>query len=321
MPIAGVNTWLPTIDEFVTHWTAVNAFLAPGAFTLSGGYALTSLQTDRTAVDTAISNVEGLNNLLNTARGDRDIRRAAMLPRLVQFNSAVRGQLPGSRYIKSLSKLPNLGSSPGVWRRAMDDVQNLWTTINANSPPVAGFTPPLVLAGNYAILAFTADNTALDASFTAVEGAEQNDQQGRAQRDAVFAPVYERLRQYRLAILAALPTGNPLLETVPRLTPPPGSTPKPAVVSFVWNSVTNKADLTWTHPNPGSLQEFELQACPPPKWDEGLVTVVDNYPNTTFNASTDFGLAASGSQMLFAIVARSPEGNVRRSNVVKVTRP
>jgi hypothetical protein len=107
MPIAGVNTWLPTIDEFVTHWTAVNAFLAPGAFTLSGGYALTSLQTDRTAVDTAISNVEGLNNLLNTARGDRDIRRAAMLPRLVQFNSAVRGQLPGSRYIKSLSKLPN----------------------------------------------------------------------------------------------------------------------------------------------------------------------------------------------------------------------
>lgn len=321
MPITSVGSWLPTIDEFITHWTAVNAFLSPDDFVLLDGYDLATLQLDRAAVAGALSDVQAKLNLRTIASGDRDLKRAAIRGRILQFRSAVRAQLPSSRYLASLPRLPTPSAAPGKWRDALDDMLNLWTTINANSPPVSGFTPPLILGGPYAIATFTSEKTTVDAAFTSVATTDQNLQQAREMRDSVFAPVYSKLREYRLGVVGGLPPGNPLLDSIPRLTPPAGSTPPATNLSAVWNAGTTEADLTWEALDLPSLDYWSIRAHPGPKWRNDEAETIGQVfpPGLTF--STDHGLVASGSSVLFAVFTVTTTGNERRSNVVKVIRP
>jgi len=323
MPITSVGSWLPTIDEFITHWTAVDLVVGLGGFVLPGGYGVANLTSDRALVDTAITNVENLDNILNTNRGQRDVLRVPMLDRMRQFNSIVRGHFQGTRYVRALGRIPNFTAAPGVWRVRMDDMQNLWTVINTNSPAIPGFTPPLLLAAGYAVAGFTTDNNGLDAAFTAVSNSEQNDQQGRHQRDAVFAPVYNRMKQYRLSVRGILPAGHPLLASIPALTPPAGSTPQAASLNGSWNAGTDLADFVWTHPNVGAIDHWEFRQHPGPTYRAAEEQAVPggNLPVGTMAFSTDFTLVAPGSSALFAVYAVAPTGNEKRSNVVRVVRP
>ncbi|HRI42728.1 MAG TPA: hypothetical protein PLL78_08650 [Fimbriimonadaceae bacterium] len=321
MPITSVGSWLPTIDEFITHWTAVNAFLNPSELVLLDGYDLATLQLDRASVAGALSDVQGKLNLRTIASGDRDIKRAAIRGRIGQFRAAVQAQLPGSRYLASLPKLPTREAAPGKWRDALDDMLNLWTAVNANNPAVPGFTPPLVLGGPYAVAAFTTEKTAVDAAFTTVATTDQNLQQAREMRDSVFAPVYAKLKEYRLGVIGGLPPGNPLLDSIPRLTPPAGSTPPATNMSAVWNPATEEADMTWEALDLPSLDYWSIRAHPGPKWRNDEAETIGQVfpPGLTF--STDHGLVAPGSSVLLAVFTVTTTGNERRSNVVKVIRP
>nr|MDP9179388.1 hypothetical protein [Gemmatimonadota bacterium] len=241
MPISGVGSWLPTIDEFIAHWTAVNAALAPGALTLSDGYELPNgggnpnITDDRAAVDDAIGDVQSQLNLLSNARGVRDLARVALNPRFLQFRNAIGAYLHNSQYLQSIPPTPQFDQSPGDWRDAMDDMVHLWGVINTNTPAIPGFTPPLLLAAGYTLATFTTDAAALNTAFITVSSLDQDAQQSREHRDAVFAPVYERLRQYRLAVQATFGPEHELIATLPALTPAAGHTPDPVSLSGIWD--------------------------------------------------------------------------------------
>lgn len=219
MAITNVGSWLPAIDEAITHWSAVNAFLAPGELVLSANYKLSVLQADRTALAARLADVQDKLNDRTIASADRDIKRSTMREHLLQFKACVRGHLPRSRYLVSLPDLPHLGAAPGAWYTVMDEVSNLWEAINANSPPVPGFTPPLVLGGPYPIATYLTEKAALEAAFTLVATAEQNLQQSRVLRDEIFEVIYRKLLEYRQAVVGGLPTGHALLASIPRITP------------------------------------------------------------------------------------------------------
>lgn len=321
MPITGVASWLPVIDEFLQHWLDVDAALAPGALTLSGGYDRADLVTDRASVAAAITAVQTRLNTEQTARGDRDVKRAGVQPRFIQFRAGVNAQLPGSRYLPAIPIAPQFKEPAGTWRDRMDDMQSLWTTINVNNPPVAGFTPPLLLAGGYTVLGFTADAAALNTAFTALSSAEQATQLSREQRDAVFAPVYNRLKQYRQAVTATFPAGNPLLDSLPKLTPARGHTPDPVNVSAAWDAALLKARVTHTASTDPELQEYELRACFGTSWKNDEAVAIANNPPGTLEFLTDEGLVASGSKVFYKVYVILTTGNEKGSNTVSVTRP
>ena len=319
MPITGVGSWLPTIDEFIAHWTAVDAALGSN-FALIGNYKLTGLTADRATLATAITDTTNKENTRQDAMGDRDVKRAAIKPRIVQFGPTVRGQLPGSLYIRSIPKTPGFDRSPGVWREAMDDMANLWATINTNTPPVTGFTPPLKLSGGYAQATFVTDAAALSAAFTALTNADQNLRNSRSARDAVFAPIYQRLKQYRLAVAAALPVGSPLIASIPALTPPPGDTPAPVQLSGEWNAGTDMADLVWSASAETDLDHYALRYHPGPKYKAAEEQPVATIPAGTTTFSTDFGLPAPGSIAWFKIYVVTSDGREKGSNAIKIVR-
>lgn len=326
MPISGVGSWLPTVDEFIAHWTAVNAHLAPDELSLTGPYDLTSgggnpnLTDDRGDVDDAIEAVQDQLNLLSTARADRDIARVALNPRFVQFRNLVNGMLPGSRYLTSMPTAPQMNDSPGDWHDGIDDLSNLWAMVNTNVPPYTGFTPPLLLSGGYAIATFNTEGDALKLIFTEVSEQAQNTQQARTHRDVVFAPVYERLKQYRDIVQGMFGPEDELFLTLPALTPASGHTPDPVSLSGIWDVSVTAARLTYTASEEEDLQEYELRGCFGDSYVGEEEEVLDNNPPGVLEFVNSVGLVAPGSRAFYKVYVKLTTGNERGSNTVSVVR-
>lgn len=321
MPVTSVGSWLPTIDEFLQHWSDVNTALSPNALTLLGGYARAGLVTDRAAVETAVTDVQTKDNAAQVARGDRDVKRANVKPRFVQFRAAINGQLPNTKYIPAIPKAPSFNDSPGTWRDALDDMSNLWTTINTNSPPITGFTPPLTLAGAYTILLFTGESSNLKNAFVALGNAEQSAQLSRENRDVVFAPVYQRLKQYRQAVVAAFAANSPLIQSLPALTPRPGHTPAAVNVSAAWSPTLEAAVIDYTASTDPDFDEYELRACFGSSYKTSEEQVIANNPAGTLQFVSDEGLVAPGSKVFYKVYVKLTTGNEKGSKTVNVVRP
>lgn len=320
MPITGVGSWLTTIDEFLAHWNDVNATFAPGSLTLSGSYGRPTLVTDRAALAAAITDVQTKDNTRQSAAGTRDLQRAVVRPKMLQFGPAVRGFLPGSRYIPAIPRVPAFQDSPGKWRDRMDDMNSLWVAINLNSPAVPGFTPPLKLSSTYLQANFATDMAALSTAFTDLITADQSAQLARQQRTQLFEPIYQRLKQYRLAVPATFAAGHPLIDSLPALTPPAGSTPDAVQLSASWNSGTDMADLVWGVSADPELDFYSIRYHPGPRYKAAEEQLVGTVPAGTQTLATDFGLPASGSVAWFKVYVVTSTGNEKGSNAVKVVR-
>lgn len=315
MPFSGPSSYLSTIDEFIGHWTDVNAELTPD-LTLSSGYTLPDLQADRDDLADEITQLEGAINVLEGHRTDRDNQKGPMRERMRQLGAFIKGMLPTSVYVGQIPNLIRDSASSGKWIVAMDDHAHLWTTINA-SPP-AGFTPPLLLLGGYSVADFNTDVASLKATFTAWVQADQDVDRERDERDALYQSIRDELVQYRLAVIANFPPDHPLVTSLPRLTPLPGHTPDPVVLSGVWNNGTSMADLSWTASADPDLASYEVRRSGATPYDTSTELVVQTLPPGTLAHSTNAGLALAGSTMGFKVYVVLTTGNERGSNAVTV---
>ena len=321
MPITTVASYPITTEQFINHWNQVNTFLGlpANALTLVGGYTVANLTTDRTALLTAITAVVAADNVQTNTAADRDIKKAALRVRVTQFRGLVSGLLMGSIYVRSLPTLPKFGASEGPYLRPLDDMQNLWTQINA-SPP-SGFTGPLLLAGGYTLAAFTTELAALKTAYTASNDATQNATIARSGRDVLLAPVRARMQQYRKSVVGKLPPGNPLLATIPAYSPPAGSAPDPVSASGHWDAAHNIAVLDWTASTNPHLNNYDIRAAPGPVYRTKDETSIDSVGDDILHYETTVGLAASGATALYRVYVVLTTGNERGSATVKVTRP
>ena len=105
------------------------------------------------------------------------------------------------------------------------------------------------------------------------------------------------------------------------MTPPPGSTPKAVVLSWVWNPATLMADFSWSASDNPNLKQYELRACDPPTYRAADEVLVANIPETQTTFSSAFGLDASGAVKLFKVYVITDDDNEKGSNVARITRP
>ncbi len=318
MPISSISSYLPTMQEFVTHWTAVNAAISPAVLTLPGSYAVATLATDRTALESAILNVETAINALQNAANDRDIKKDGIRPRLAQFRGLVIAQIGTSNYRKSLPKMPRTDLGEGKYLQPFADMQTLWGQINA-APP-AGFTAPLTLPGPFLVAAFTTELTALRTAYALWSQRKIEASNVRATRDALLGPARTRLQQYRNAVIGVLPAGHALLNSIPAYSPPPGSTPDPVNLSGTWNETTDMAELVWSASVDPNLEKYNIRYHPGPRYKAAEEQSVDfvNPPDTEL--ATVYGLPAPGSVAWFKVYVTTSTSNEKGSNAVKITR-
>ncbi len=319
MPFSGPSSYLSTIDEFIGHWTDVDAALPPlNPLVLTALYSLGSLQADRDALAIRITELTSAINVVEGHRTGRDLQRPPMKARMRQLGNYVRGLLSASVYTGQIPRLIDDRANSGKWIVAMDDHEHLWTTIEA-APP-AGFVPPLLLNGPYAIAAFTADVNSLKGVFTSLTQAEQDEDRERDERDELYLAIRARLVQYRRAVPGLFPKDHPLVTSLPKLTPPRGHTPDAVVLTGVWNLVTGLADLSWTASTDPDLLHYQVRRSGATPYDTSTELVVATVLPPGLTHSTLEGLPTNGATMGYKVYVVLTTGNEKGSNAVSVTR-
>ncbi len=320
MPISSVNSYIPTMQAFITHWQEVNAALGATPLRLKDAYTLAQFTLDRTAIENAITAVDGRNGARQFAAGERDRRKSQIVPRVAQFRASVRYLLTGTVFASSLPLVPDITRGEGVFLRPFDDMAVLWDRIN-DSGGVTGFTPPLTLLGGYNIAAFTDELGILRATFAAVVAADTDVNIARKRRDVLLPAARNRMLQYRAAVLAKFGPDNPLTLSLPKYTPDSGSTPDPVNASALWDTTINQARLTWTPSDNARLDRYEIRQSGAATYktkDESSVASVVRTVNTLV---TTAGLVVPGAVNCFKVYVVTEDGNEAGSNTLKVLRP
>ena len=318
MPISSIPSYISTSQEFITHWTAVNADLGGGGpLVLPTNYNVASLTADRTALQTKITAVETADNALQIAAGARDLKKGPMKERVRQFRTAVQSYFKGYEHVNALPKNPSFFASEGEFMKQLDDMANLWARINAILPVPMGMPIPLTLVGGYTLATFNTDLAAMRLAFGTWNDALQGALIAREQRNALLAPMRARLAQYRLAVQSKYAAGSPLLLSLPALTPPPGSTPDPVVLS---GSISgDMVTLTWTAPTAPNLKHISIRACDPPRYNSANEAVVATVLPGTNVWTNNTLLTAPGSVKYFKAYVVTLDDNEKGSNSVKLT--
>jgi hypothetical protein len=318
MPINGPSSWLPVIDEFASHWVQVNAGLA-APLVLGGGYNFASLNTARTALATAMAAYDASGNDRQVAVGNVAQLEAVVRQKIGDFNRAVRAFLANTAYLPALGQVPAMTDAQGKYEKAMDDAMSLWAKINSVTLPA--FTPPLILRGGYTQANFVSQVASLKAAYTTATAAGRTGKVLLEQRNAAFDVVEPRLLEYRRAVLASFAPGSPLVLSLPRLSPPRGSTPDGVNATGQWNAAAGAAELQWSAADDAQLLYYSVRMCPGTTYRASEEQVVGTVQPGTLSFSTSSGLVAPGLKAAFKVYVVRSTGNEKGSNAVKVARP
>ena len=323
MPITDIGSYVTTGSEFEAHWTDVDADRIANslaAFALPDGFALADLSTAVAAVTAVITSQQSSDNALSIATSGRDAQKEALRDRVIEFRKIVDYRLKGSVYVKSLPDTPLPGASEQKFLRALDDMADLWTRINADST-TPNFTPPLVFADAYALAAFETDVAALRTQYKAVVDAENDARIGRKQRDALLEPLRDRFVSYRQGIEVEYGEQHAFTQSLPDVYPQPGSTPDAVTANGQWDENLMQAVLTWTASTNPNLVEYGVRMTPGATYDSNNASVIGNLTPGFEQFETAEGLANPGDVASYKIYVLLSTGNEAGSNTVTITRP
>lgn len=318
MAITGPASYLPTVDEFIAHWTSANAALPPASpIVLAAAATVNTLTALRAELESQRAAVESARNGVELARAEIETLKAGLLERLNQFNLKLASLGPDSPFMRLRPKAFTLGEGIGRVLPPLDDLSDVWDRYNA-----AHAAAPLTLMNGYTFVDFTTDLDSLKLAYPAWASARNELSLTRGLRTETENKIRAILLQYRQRIPSEFPEGSAILETLPRLTPPAGSTPDAVVLSGTWNPATTQADLTWSEVTDESVTTLQLRATAGPEYDAEDESVVASFPAGTTPPAWSglWGLAAPGTATTFKLYSLTAEGNEHGSNAVTVTR-
>jgi len=322
MPIEEIDDYPEKMTEFKLHWDSVNTQLGPDPanhFKLAGGYDVDGFSADLDAVVAALTNQEGLDNNLDFARADRDDLRSELRERLILFRSTVKALLPDSRYERALPDTPAERADQQKLLDAWDDIAHIWTQVNADQPAEIG--ADLTLRGGYALAQFQTDLGTMRTRYDAVKATERAAKDGRGERDVLLEAAYNRMVQYRERLPLTLEPDDPLLASMPTITPTPGSTPDAVTASGQWDETSIQAVLTWTASTNPNLVEYEVRMTPAATFDSNNASTIGNLTPGFEQFETMEGLANPGDVASYKVYVMLSTGNEAGSNTVTITRP
>lgn len=321
MPITGNASYIPTTNAFLTHWTQVNAALPVGQpLILASGVTRAGLVTLRNDLQDFFDGVQDKLNDVEIASGALLLKKQALLSKLNEFNAVIESSFGGSALAGARPLAPSLGDSEEVFVEPLRDMKSLWVKVNAATPP-PGLTLPLVLDGGMTRADFVTALGELTLAYESVQEAEQNLKLERLLRDAKKDLIYAALKLYRLAVPARVPGNQALLDSLPKLTPDPGHTPKAVSASAVFQA-PDLAHVVYEASEDADLLHYELRGNAGATFKSAdAVVIATNQPGEARVFDTNFGLTQPGAKVSLAVYVILKTGNEAGSAPMTVTRP
>jgi hypothetical protein len=166
------------------------------------------------------------------------------------------------------------------------------------------------------------DREALRTAYATLTTAEVELKTSREKRNDLQDQAYEILKAYRLRVPTAVPAGNALVDSLPRLTPEGGHTPEAVEATAVWDAQQQKAKIAWAASTEATLDHYEVRGVPGGDYaadDESVLASLDGSAPLEF--FTDFALGQQGAKAGFKVYVVLTSGNEKGSAPVYVTRP
>lgn len=334
MAISSNASYLPTIDEFTSHWALVNAELGGvNPLVLKGSVTLVVMGLMRGQLVTQQAAVQAQRNEVQMARNAMGILRGVLLDVLAKFNGILDGFYEGTIFEGVRPKVPGAGVNLLDFSDPMNDAKSLWAKVELAAAP-SGLVLPLVLPVPVpAILGQAAVSTVNQAMFGTLIGllqtahiniksAEQALLLARRERDKNQAAIYEALKNYRITAPARLANTSTLLQTMPKLTPDGTRSPDEVNASAVFVA-PDQAKVVFTPSTDVLLLRHELHAVAGEDWsaeDAEVVAVLPKGANPS-EFLTNFGLTQPGAAATYSVYVVLTTGNVAGSAPMTVRRP
>lgn len=312
MPISTLGSYLPTLQEFITHWTQADATAGGSGILLQGDYGVADLSADRDTLADALQQANEAALQVGLSAATRDRKKDLLRPRLTQFRAVVLGQRSDTIEARELPLVPSITLAESKFLQPFDKMAVLWQRLNAQAP--------LTLVGGYTLTEFQAELAALRTAYSTVTDDTTGAKIAREQRDVLLSPLKQRLKKYRQYVPGVFPAGHPLLATLPALTPPAGSTPDAVVLSGAWDSAKAAAVLTWSASQSARLDHYSVSACLGKSYRTTEEAVLGTVAAGVLTFTTDHGLAIDGAALSVKVYVVTRDGNERGSNAVKVVR-
>lgn len=324
MPIQSNASYLPTMDEFLAHWGQVNTALGttPLLVAKPGALATTRTQFDtlRTTLMTNQTAVQGFINDQEIARGDINIRKAALLLTFNQFIAVVEAYYQGTKFYNAKPLAPGIGEGQANFVDPMVDAMTLWDKMNMGTAP-AGVTLPINVGAGVSQGAFLSSVGLLQTSYRDEKTAAQNVILARADRNLTQETAYDLMKAYRLAVPARCTQFPNLIETLPRLTPEPGHTPD-AVQASATYVAPSTSHVVHEASADADLDYYDLEGTNGEDWNgDDAVHLGRHYPNEANEFTVAFGLTQPGTAVALKVFVVTTTGNRAGSAPIVVRRP
>ena len=317
MPISGPSSYVPTAEQVIAHWTLADAGLGAGnEIVLAGGVNLATLTAKKTALVNRRTLLQTKLMDLEVARGDIDVRKGTLIGLFAKFVDRVRSLYPDSKWSRALPTQPGINDALGLFTDPMDSAASLWKLIN-DDPTVSDIVILGTTQAQFATL--VAD---MKAAFATRTTAATVADVTREERNDLQDDIYAILKNYRQALPTHFATGNALIDSLPRLSPEPGSTPDPVQITAEFVPALGQTRITITRSTAPDFAEYEYRLTPGPVWSDDDDTVIGNVSNIdSLVFLTTSGVETPGVTASYKAVVRTTTGNERASDPVAVLRP
>ncbi|HEV7404149.1 MAG TPA: hypothetical protein VGO11_14510 [Chthoniobacteraceae bacterium] len=323
MPITNNSSYRPTINEFIAHWSQVDAELPVPIVTYNEAKLAQSLAqfTDlSTTLDTQATEVIDALTTMALARGDIDLKKAQLLAWLIEFTGLMDAYWVGTAYMKARPRGPSITLGEEKFINPMRDAASLWTKLNG-APAPGGVTLPLALSDGTTQAQFATALAALQVVYAQERIAAQDLVLARAFREESKRSAYLTIKAYRLAVAARCAQFPVLVETLPALTPAPGHTPDPVQASAVFQA-PDLAKVVYEASEEAELDHYELRGNPGDAYhDDDAVTIDTHLPGDPREFLTGFSLTQPGAHVALKVYVVLKTGNEAGSAPMVVQRP
>ena len=327
MAITSIFSYLETADSFDIHWASVNNSRPTAPLILPDGTTLAMFRTMKTNMNNSFTAVSSSATGNRVAMGALLDARNLLQPRFVQFGGSVRLYLEGTRFEKIAPESPNLLAGREVYEKAGESVAKGWEDIN-DAGTVGRFVPPLVLrsleddtALDYTLGDFEGQLTELLDAFRFDHDAGMDVTQKRSDRNVLLPPIYKAMKDYRATALLELGKTNPLRATIPRLTPPAGTTPPAVTLTGGWDNTLGLAVLNWTKSAAKDLLKLQLRGCTGGTYKTDEEEIIADLLATDTHWQGNWGLTAPGAVVSLKLYVMNTHNNENGGKAFKVVRP
>ena len=332
MAITGPASFVPTANQFSSHWLACNTARPPASPLLVRvpEKETTFTRAQFLGIGTELVSQQGvLQGCLTEqqiTRGAINRKKTTLLARFNQFNTQLDGNYQNTDFYQARPYAPNFTDGQEIFSRAILEALKLWEKLNGGPAP-AGVTLPLVLPatdetpGTLDVGAYASLVSSLQFDYATEVDKEQLVIIARSKRDRIQVRAYEVMKAYRENVPAKMAAFPELVDTMPRLSPLPGHTPEAVNASAILEG-PNQSKVVYDASTDAMIESYQLRGNVGDDYsDEDAVVIATNAPGAPREFITPFGLNQPGAKVALKVYVILTTGNEAGSAALFVERP